>query len=57
MFKINIAYYEVCKMKSNDTQEVYDENLKVPNVMINSDKVFYDNPRSIADKVNLFKVN
>jgi hypothetical protein len=41
-------------MKSNDTQEVYDENLKVPNVMIKSDKVFYDNPRSIADKVKLF---
>ncbi len=41
-------------MKANDTQEVYDENFKVPNVMILADKVFYDNPRSIGDKVYFF---
>jgi hypothetical protein len=31
--------------------EVYDNNLKVPNAIVNSERVFYDNQRSVIEKV------
>ena len=50
--KLNLskAYYEVCLL-TQPGSEVYDNNLKVPSALVSSERVFFDNQRSITEKV------
>ncbi len=42
-----LAYFEICQMKSDET---FDENYKVPSARVGSEKVHFDNIRSITEK-------
>ena len=53
---ICIAYFEICLNKTYGTEE-WDDDYKVPSVMINNEKCFYDSPESFKVKVRIKKLD